>query len=113
MRNLLVHIGNTYEYWIRQALGREISFTEDNFIINAKEAEAYFFTIDSLVEEFITAFSDNYLTDIALATDTKIVTANPLKIFTHVITHEFHHKGQVLSLTRHLGYIPIDTDVIR
>lgn len=37
----------------------------------------------------------------------------PLKLFTHVITHEYHHKGQILSLSRHLGYIPADTDIIR
>ncbi|MCB0640529.1 MAG: ATP-binding cassette domain-containing protein, partial [Phaeodactylibacter sp.] len=36
-----------------------------------------------------------------------------LKLFTHVITHEFHHKGQVLSFSRHLGYTPVDTDVLR
>jgi uncharacterized damage-inducible protein DinB len=35
------------------------------------------------------------------------------QIFTHVITHEFHHKGQILSLSRHLGYTPVDTDIIR
>lgn len=43
----------------------------------------------------------------------KIVIANPLKIFTHVITHGFHHKGQILSLNRHLKYAPVDTDIIR
>ena len=38
---------------------------------------------------------------------------SPLKFFTHVITHECHHKGQILSLGRSLGYIPVDTDVLR
>jgi uncharacterized damage-inducible protein DinB len=39
--------------------------------------------------------------------------SSPLEVFTHVMTHEYHHKGQLLSLSRQLGYTPIDTDVIR
>lgn len=39
--------------------------------------------------------------------------ASILKLFTHVITHEFHHKGQIISLKRHLGYIPAVTDILR
>ena len=114
VRNLLVHIGNVYEYWMgRQALNKEINFTEYNYVSNAKDAEEYFISIDCLVQEFINAFSKSYLTEMKLTIDKKIVIANALKIFTHVITHEFHHKGQVLSLTRHLGYIPVDTDIIR
>jgi uncharacterized damage-inducible protein DinB len=35
------------------------------------------------------------------------------KLFTHTITHEFHHKGQILTLSRQLGYTPVDTDIMR
>lgn len=31
-----------------------------------------------------------------------------LQIFTHVITREFHHKGQIMSKIRNLGYTPPD-----
>ena len=37
----------------------------------------------------------------------------PLQLFTHTITHEFHHKGQVMSMSRLLGYVPVDADIIR
>ena len=37
----------------------------------------------------------------------------PATIFADVTTHEFHHKGQILSISRHLGYVPVDTDIIR
>lgn len=30
----------------------------------------------------------------------------PLLLFTHTVTHEFHHKGQIVSMARHLGYPP-------
>lgn len=39
--------------------------------------------------------------------------ATPLMIFTHVTTHEFHHKGQIMSMCRQIGYAPPETDVYR
>ena len=39
------------------------------------------------------------------------LSATPLQVFTHVLTHEFHHKGQIMSMCRLLGYPPPDTDV--
>lgn len=114
IRNLLVHIGNTYEFWIgKHSLNKNLKFTEYNYVNNAKEADSFFFTIDSLMEQFINIYAKNYLIDKEININDKIVMANPLKIFTHVITHEFHHKGQILSLSRHLGYVPVDTDIIR
>lgn len=114
IRNLLVHIGNTYEYWIgKQALNLAINFTEYDSIKNASEAAAYFLRIDLLLNRFMAAYADNYLTDLEITTENGNVTASPFKLFSHVVTHEYHHKGQILSLSRHLGYIPIDTDIIR
>jgi uncharacterized damage-inducible protein DinB len=34
-------------------------------------------------------------------------------VFSHVITHEFHHKGQSMTMSRMLGHLPPDTDVMR
>lgn len=114
IRNLLVHIGNTYEFWIgKHALNKNISFKEYNTINTLDEVESYFTTINNLISEFIVVIVDSYLEDQIISINDKIIKANPLKLFTHVITHEFHHKGQILSLSRHLGYTPIDTDIIR
>ena len=35
----------------------------------------------------------------------------PLWLLTHTETHEFHHKGQIVAMARHLGYNPPDTDL--
>ena len=37
--------------------------------------------------------------------------ATALQLFTHVATHEFHHKGQIMFMCRQLGHVPPDTDV--
>ena len=114
IRNLLVHIGNTFEFWIgRHALNLEIEIREYNTITNVSQAKEYFLTIDELISRFFKVYSDNYLKDLVLIINGGQIKASPLKLFSHVITHEFHHKGQILSLSRHLGYIPVDTDIIR
>lgn len=114
VRNLLVHIGNTYQFWIgKHSLKKDQQFTEYNSINTAREIEILFLSINSLVEEFLDIFSDDPNTELQIDMIDKQIIASPLKLFTHVITHEFHHKGQILSLTRHLGYLPVDTDVIR
>ena len=114
IRNLLVHIGNTYAFWLGdQALRKAIEFTPYHSIQDVEESRQLFLKVDELVAEFIQAFSADCLSDIDISINDKVAQASPLKLFTHVITHEYHHKGQVLSLSRHMGYIPVDTDIMR
>lgn len=114
IRNLLVHIGNTYEFWIgRQALNFEMDVTAYTTINDVLQAKEFFVTIDSLIARFIDVYAGKHLEELVFEINHQKVSASPLKLFTHVITHEFHHKGQILTLSRHLGYIPIDTDIIR
>ncbi len=114
IRNLLVHVGNTYEYWIgKHGLNKDISFKESGSVTDVHLAMAYFLEIDLLMQEFFYSYSEKMDTELHLNLDSKAISMTPLKLFTHVITHEFHHKGQILSLSRHLGYIPVDTDIIR
>jgi|SRR5699024_3471715 len=114
IRNLLVHIANTYEFWIiKYVLKKDITFTDYPSKNTIAEIKELFDSIDNEVLNFLTKYesSEFDLIDLKLNGITKRITA--FELFTHVITHEFHHKGQILSLSRHLGYIPIDTDIIR
>jgi len=113
VRNLLVHIANTYESWIIQkALGRKIEFTPFNSIDNLEKTISLFDGINLSLYTFIERFSINPLEQIILDVKGIQQRQTPLALFTHVTTHEFHHKGQILTLTRHLGYTPVDTDII-
>ena len=114
VRNLLVHVGNTYEFWLgKQALKKDVIFRTYDSVNNVPEVADYFLIIDKLVETFAAVYAEKLMQDIEINIGGKMLPASPLKLFTHVITHEFHHKGQILSLSRHLGYVPVDTDVIR
>jgi uncharacterized damage-inducible protein DinB len=113
IRNLLVHIANTYEFWIgKEFLKKEIVFTEYISIGNIAGVVQLFNAIDTILEEFFVVMKQKE--DLPIDTGSNDENSSiAFQYFTHVITHEFHHKGQVLSLSRQLGYIPVDTDIMR
>ena len=43
--------------------------------------------------------------------DGDIAVRTPALILHHVLTHAFHHKGQIVSMCRILGYPAPDTDL--
>lgn len=114
IRNLLVHIANTYQFWIgKHALEKEMEFTAYDAVNSMEEMVSLFEEVDMLVTEFLHLLETKSMTEIEIKLAGKKRKVTLLRLFTHVVTHEFHHKGQVLSLSRHLGYTPVDTDVMR
>jgi len=112
MRNLLVHIANTYQYWIAEhMLKRDVVYTKYEEKDHIAEVIALFAEVDTFMAEFIKDMDNRNEIEYELGGIKG--TAAPFTLFTHVITHEYHHKGQVLSISRHLGYTPADTDVMR
>lgn len=110
VRNLLVHIANTYEYWVgTHCFGDQIEYTAYSSIQNISDCIDLYKNVDKLVYELLDKFVNDYHTDIIRGT----TAASAFKVFAHVTTHEFHHKGQLLTISRMLGYIPVDTDIIR
>ena len=114
IRNLLVHVANTYEFWIaKNALHRNISFTDYDSKQNIDDIINLFKSVNVFMKDFIALFQLTGMQQIEYEINGKRDSVNQLRLFTHVITHEFHHKGQILSISRHLGYIPVDTDIMR
>lgn len=113
IRNLLVHIANTYEFWIAAtALRKGIHFAPYDTHHSIADVVFLFEHVDGFMAEFMERLEqpeeeiiyEHYGEERAVTL---------LRLFTHVITHEYHHKGQILSLSRHLGYVPVDTDIMR
>ena len=114
IRNLLVHIANIYEFWIAEhGLNKNIIFTVYDTKRSVGAVIELFEGVDDIMYEFIELFKNPDAKEIYYDIDGVKNSASLLKLFTHVITHEFHHKGQILSISRHLGYTPVDTDIIR
>lgn len=112
MRNLLVHIANTYQFWIANSgLEKNIAYPKYEDFGTIGDVAVLFESVDGFMEEFLETLDDE--TEISFEINGQKDTAARLKLFTHVITHEYHHKGQILSISRHLGYVPADTDIMR
>lgn len=114
IRSLLAHVGNSSQHWIAvHCLKESPPRITANSVNNIEECRQLFRFIDELFERLIDTFRDDYHREIISTIGDRTFTASPFKVFTHAITHEYHHKGQMLTISRHLGYTPVDTDVIR
>lgn len=113
---LMIHMANTYFFW----LGHFTSLNQQD-LFNAEVLKSMhdirnvFNETDNLVNSFLEKYGSELNKQIANKVPGRdlTVSSSPLELFTHVITHEYHHKGQILSMSRQLGYIPVDTDLIR
>lgn len=114
--SMLVHNANTYIHWLAQLdKSADIEFLKADAIHSIDDIEEAYQLIDTIVSDFLLRYSSNYKLPFPQNLPRKdyVLTVTPLQLFTHVITHEFHHKGQILAMCRLLGYTPVDTDVIR
>ncbi len=112
---MLVHSANTYLKWLLMFdKSGNPPFFDAQTITDLEEVEKIYAQINTIAEEFLEKYNDyNYPIMQTVPIKDITVTLTPLQLFTHVITHEFHHKGQILNMSRQLGYIPADTDIIR
>jgi uncharacterized damage-inducible protein DinB len=116
IRNTQVHIANTYTYWLENyAQQSSLDYFQNELIQNVENIKSAFKRIDEIVANFLEIFSNDFYTtlNLKLPKTGKHYSTSPLNLFTHVVTHEFHHKGQILSMGRTLGFIPPDADAIR
>jgi uncharacterized damage-inducible protein DinB len=113
---LLVHNANTYIHWLAQFDKTEdLPFYKSSNITDLEQIAEIYEQINDIVADFLSRYSADYTKPITqnLPRREHIITVTPLQLYTHAVTHEFHHKGQILTMSRLLGYIPADTDVIR
>ncbi len=99
---------------MRFAGKQEFEYFDEKNISDIIDVKKIFELTDKLVMSFLDSYP-YHTTRIKgeifwLKTD---MTFNVLELFTHVMTHEFHHKGQIMSMTRLLDYSPVDADIIR
>lgn len=74
IRDLLVHIANTYESWIgRHALNFEMEFTEYDNVKDLFQARELFLNIDLLIANFIDVYSNMPVEDLILNINNKRV----------------------------------------
>lgn len=114
--DLLVHNVNTYLSWVNNfGLDRNTSFYKTTDVKSLDEIKVLFEKVDSIIAEFLEKNSNNLEEPFTAIVKHRgfPMTLTPLQLYTQAITHEFHHKGQIVTMSRLLGYTPVDTDAIR
>lgn len=112
---LLAHNASVYVHWlVNFARQKNVVLFDANDLKTMLEIRLMYEQVDIEVAVFLDEFKDaETLVEQFIKSKNDTLTTSVLQLFTHVITHEFHHKGQVLNITRQLGFTPVDTDIIR
>lgn len=114
--DLLVHNANTYISWINNfGLDGNSPFYKAESFKNLEEIKLLFEKVDQTMVDFLEKYKGDYEQPLTAKVKHRgfTLTETPLQLYTQAITHEFHHKGQIVTMSRLLGYTPVDTDVIR
>ena len=114
IRSLMIHVCDTYYGWLTQVgLQRPFHKIDVDAFSTLEDCVACYAKTDELMIEFLDRYEHRYQEPITTTVAGHSVISSPFQLFTHVITHESHHKGQMLTLSRMWGYQPVDTDIIR
>lgn len=114
IRNLHAHVADCYRTWLGiRTLGKPIPNVHPESVQNVHDMRAIFKETDDLVQEFLNEFKSKWDQAVQVTfSNGDIAKITPLWLYTHTMTHEFHHKGQIVKIGRQLGYIPPDTDLL-
>lgn len=113
VNNLLVHVADCYFHWLSYyALHTPVQELNKRDFKTHTLIRGLFERVDQTVNVFLEHFhnkNDIMIDGVHVACGR--VRATPVQVMTHVFTHEFHHKGQIMSICRKLGHIPTNTDI--
>ncbi|MED4000311.1 DinB family protein [Priestia aryabhattai] len=120
IRDSLVHVAGCYHAWFGSFVLSETSsplFTKE--VINTMkidDIQHYFQQADRYVEKVLEQFTDKFdesiEKELAWRANSGFVRKTPRQLLTHSITHESHHKGQIVVMLRLLGHTPKNTDIL-
>lgn len=113
LQKQILHIFNCEGFWIHTLQGRQ--YVDRTPLECSDVADA------RLLQQEVTRRTQDYLsnsTDLQLNADTDLhfsdgnnAVRSPGLILHHVLTHSFHHKGQIVAMCRQLGRPAPDTDL--
>jgi len=110
--DLLVHNASCYFNWLAYVAMRQPFGSIPETAGTMSQVRELYDRVDQTMELFLQRFSSSMDESFTSVHDNGWrVTVTPHELFTHVTTHEFHHKGQMVLMARLLGYAPPDTDV--
>ncbi|MGJ5715771.1 DinB family protein [Staphylococcus equorum] len=120
MRDSLVHVAGCYHAWLGSFVLSEVSsplITKEVIeTMDIEDIQHYFnqadLYVDRVFEQFTEKIDETIEKELPWKMNSGLVRKTPQQLLIHSITHEFHHKGQIVAMLRLLGYTPENTDIL-
>ncbi|WML39616.1 DinB family protein [Neobacillus sp. OS1-2] len=120
VRDTLVHIADCYVAWLGSFVllktKKPLTPREELQNLSLEQIIARFEQVDSIVNEVVELHGQNVNMlierEIPWRETPELLSISPCKLLMYTITHEFHHKGQIVAMLRQMGYEPPNTDVL-
>jgi len=120
IRDSLVHVAGCYHAWLGSfvlsetsspLLSKEVmkTFKVDEVQNYFQQADVY---VEKVFEKFANKFDEIIEKELSWRAGSVAVRKTPHQLLVHSITHEFHHKGQIVTMLRLLGHVPKNTDIL-
>ena len=120
IRESLVHVAGCYHAWLGSFVLSETTspllakegiqtMKIDDIQNYFQQADAY---VEKVFEKFANKFDDMIEKELSWREGSGVIRKTTHQLLMHSITHEFHHKGQIVTMLRLLGHIPKNTDIL-
>lgn len=113
LREQVIHVFNCEGFWVHTLQGlRYADRTPDQFPAVA-DARLLQKEVSQSTHAYLSTLSDRQLnadTELHFS-DGDVAVRTPALVLHHVLTHAFHHKGQIVAMCRVLGHPAHDTDL--
>jgi len=109
----VIHIFNCEGFWIHLLQGRVFRDRDPADWPGVSEVRRLQHEVSQQTLEYLTGLSDERLnskTELHFP-DGDVAVRTPALVLHHVLTHAFHHKGQIVAMCRALGRPAPDTDL--
>lgn len=113
LREQVIHVFNCEGLWIHLLRGRPYVDRRPEDCPHVADARRLQQEVSRQTHEYLAGLSDRELNmDTALRfQDGEVAVRTPALVLHHMLTHAFHHKGQIVAMCRVLGYSAPDTDL--
>ncbi|MDQ0227934.1 DinB family protein [Metabacillus niabensis] len=120
IKDSLVHVAGCYHAWLGSFVLSETASPlltkEEIDKMHVEDIERYFQQADkyvaTVIERFSNTFDDMIEKEPEWRAGSGKIRKTPHQLLIHSITHEYHHKGQIVAMLRMLGVTPKNTDIL-
>lgn len=115
LREQVIHIFNCEGLWVHTLQGLPYTDRESGECPTVTDARLFEQEVALQTKTYLSGLTDQQLN---AAVELKfphedVATRTPAFVLHHILTHAFHHKGQIVAMCRALGHPTPDTDLFR